>query len=130
MEIFHAGTRRDGNRILAAGGRVLNVAATASTVGEAQKRAYEAVGRIDWARNNRFRLMMNMTGGGHSIYLTNGVFDMAKWKARMATYNTAAIKDAIAKGVADGTIVGNSWLSGSRLFIRLSALAGQRWVHP
>jgi hypothetical protein len=48
-----------------------------------------------------------MTGGSHSNYLTDGVFDRAKWNARMATYNTAAIQDAVAKGAADGTIVGN-----------------------
>lgn len=48
VEIFHAGTRADGNRILANGGRVLNVTATAKTVSEAQRRAYEAIDRIKW----------------------------------------------------------------------------------
>jgi phosphoribosylamine--glycine ligase len=48
VEIFHAGTRRDGERILAAGGRVLNVTASGATIGEAQARAYAAVDRIDW----------------------------------------------------------------------------------
>lgn len=48
VEIFHAGTRADGNRILANGGRVLNVTATAKTVSEAQRRAYEAIDRITW----------------------------------------------------------------------------------
>ena len=48
VEIFHAGTRADGNRILANGGRVLNVTATAGTVGEAQRRAYEAIDLIKW----------------------------------------------------------------------------------
>ena len=48
VEIFHAGTRRDGERILAAGGRVLNVTARGETVAQAQARAYEAVGLIDW----------------------------------------------------------------------------------
>ena len=48
VEIFHAGTRRDDGRIFAAGGRVLNVTALGRTVSEAQARAYEAVGRIDW----------------------------------------------------------------------------------
>ena len=46
--VFHAGTRADGGRILANGGRVLGVTARAATVAEAQKRAYEAVDRIDW----------------------------------------------------------------------------------
>jgi phosphoribosylamine--glycine ligase len=48
VEIFHAGTKRDGERLLADGGRVLNVTARGSTVGEAQRRAYEAVRLIDW----------------------------------------------------------------------------------
>jgi phosphoribosylamine--glycine ligase len=48
VEIFHAGTRRDGNRLLAVGGRALGVAARGKTVAEAQARAYEAVRAIDW----------------------------------------------------------------------------------
>jgi phosphoribosylamine--glycine ligase len=48
VEIFHAGTKRDGDRILANGGRVLNVSALGKTVSEAQARAYAAVARIRW----------------------------------------------------------------------------------
>jgi phosphoribosylamine--glycine ligase len=48
VEIFHAGTKRDGDRILANGGRVLNVTAMARTVREARERAYRAVDLIDW----------------------------------------------------------------------------------
>ena len=48
VEIFHAGTKRDGDRILADGGRVLNVTALGATVAEAQARAYEAIAKIDW----------------------------------------------------------------------------------
>jgi phosphoribosylamine--glycine ligase len=46
--VFHAGTRRDGDRLIANGGRVLNVTALGATVAEAQRRAYAAVDRIDW----------------------------------------------------------------------------------
>jgi phosphoribosylamine--glycine ligase len=46
--VFHAGTKRDGERIIANGGRVLNVTATAGTVAEAQERAYTATAKIDW----------------------------------------------------------------------------------
>ena len=46
--VFHAGTKADGGRILANGGRVLGVTARAKTVAEAQRRAYAAIDRIDW----------------------------------------------------------------------------------
>jgi phosphoribosylamine---glycine ligase len=48
VTVFHAGTRLDGKRLLANGGRVLNVTATGPMVVEAQARAYAAVDRIDW----------------------------------------------------------------------------------
>ncbi len=48
VEIFHAGTRHEGKRLLAAGGRVLSVTARGKTVSEAQQRAYAAVRAIDW----------------------------------------------------------------------------------
>ena len=48
VKVFHAGTRRDGDRLLATGGRVLDVTALGKTIGEAQARAYAAVDRIDW----------------------------------------------------------------------------------
>jgi phosphoribosylamine--glycine ligase len=46
--VLHAGTKADGDRVLASGGRVLGVTAMGATVGEAQKRAYQAVDAIDW----------------------------------------------------------------------------------
>jgi phosphoribosylamine--glycine ligase len=48
VEIFHAGTERRDGRLLAIGGRVLNVTARARTVAEAQALAYAAIDRIDW----------------------------------------------------------------------------------
>jgi phosphoribosylamine--glycine ligase len=47
-EIFHAGTISKDGYILANGGRVLNVCASGKTIAEAQRRAYEAVDRIQW----------------------------------------------------------------------------------
>jgi len=44
--VLHAGTRRDGDAILSAGGRVLSVTATGTDLTEARERAYAAVGRI------------------------------------------------------------------------------------
>ena len=47
--IFHAGTTAGADgQLLANGGRVLNVTATASTMAEARTRAYAAIDRIDW----------------------------------------------------------------------------------
>jgi phosphoribosylamine--glycine ligase len=48
VEIFHAGTVAKDGKILANGGRVLNVCASGTTVAEAQRRAYQAVDRIHW----------------------------------------------------------------------------------
>ena len=48
VEIFHAGTAEQDGKIVANGGRVLNVTAVARNVTEAQRLAYQAVDRIDW----------------------------------------------------------------------------------
>jgi phosphoribosylamine--glycine ligase len=46
--VFHAGTMKQGDEIITAGGRVLCVAALGENVKLAQKRAYEAAARISW----------------------------------------------------------------------------------
>ncbi len=46
VKVFHAGTRREGDRVLTDGGRVLGVTALGDTLADAQRRAYEAVNRI------------------------------------------------------------------------------------
>ena len=48
VQIFHAGTARQGGHIVANGGRVLNVGAAGATLARARERAYEAVRLIDW----------------------------------------------------------------------------------
>jgi hypothetical protein len=63
---------------------------------------------INSARLKNQRLVLAMTGGGSHRYTTNGKFDLTKWKNKMNTFNTAAIRNAVAAGVADGTIIGNS----------------------
>jgi len=45
---FHAGTALKDGKIVANGGRVLNVTARGATLAEAQARAYAMVDRIDW----------------------------------------------------------------------------------
>jgi phosphoribosylamine--glycine ligase len=47
-QVFQAGTALVDGKLVANGGRVLNVTALGATVGEAQKRAYQAVDTIDW----------------------------------------------------------------------------------
>ena len=46
--ITHAGTRLENGQLVAAGGRVLNITASAPTICEAQKKAYAAAQKIDW----------------------------------------------------------------------------------
>ena len=46
--VFHAGTKTDGDNLLASGGRVLGVTATGNSVSDAQSKAYAAVDVIDW----------------------------------------------------------------------------------
>ena len=48
VKVFHAGTAEEDGRILAIGGRVLNVTARAPGIKEAQDKAYRAVDAIDW----------------------------------------------------------------------------------
>jgi phosphoribosylamine--glycine ligase len=48
VQIFHAGTERRDGKLLAMGGRVLNVTALGRDVAQAQSRAYRAVDLIDW----------------------------------------------------------------------------------
>jgi phosphoribosylamine---glycine ligase len=68
VQIFHAGTKfgADGKRVLANGGRVLNVTAMAPTVEEARNRAYRAVDLIDWPEGFCRRDIAWRVVGSHS----------------------------------------------------------------
>ncbi len=48
VEVFHAGTRREGGEAFSNGGRVLGVTALGETVAAARDKAYEAIGKIDF----------------------------------------------------------------------------------
>lgn len=48
IHIFHAGTKADGQNIVANGGRVLNIVARANSVTAAAKAAYAAIDIVDW----------------------------------------------------------------------------------
>jgi phosphoribosylamine--glycine ligase len=47
--VLHAGTRREGGRVVSAGGRVLTVAALGADIAAARARAYAAAARISLA---------------------------------------------------------------------------------
>ena len=48
VQIFHAGTALKDGKLVANGGRVLNVTALGKSAGDAQIKAYAAVDKIDW----------------------------------------------------------------------------------
>jgi phosphoribosylamine--glycine ligase len=48
VEIFHAGTARDGVRLIADGGRVLNICGRGENIAQARDAAYTAIAGIDW----------------------------------------------------------------------------------
>ncbi len=48
LMVFHAGTKRDGEKILTAGGRVLGITAVGENLDAAIKRAYEGVGMVSF----------------------------------------------------------------------------------
>ncbi|MDQ3471161.1 MAG: phosphoribosylamine--glycine ligase, partial [Pseudomonadota bacterium] len=49
VTVFHAGTARSGEGLVAKGGRVLAVTALGDTLAQARARAYRAVDQIDFA---------------------------------------------------------------------------------
>jgi phosphoribosylamine---glycine ligase len=48
VKVFHAGTKRDGDRLITDGGRVLGVTALGRDLALARTRAYAAVDKINW----------------------------------------------------------------------------------
>jgi phosphoribosylamine---glycine ligase len=48
VQIFHAGTKRVGEKLVADGGRVLNIVGMGTTIEDARNRAYAVIDRIDW----------------------------------------------------------------------------------
>jgi phosphoribosylamine--glycine ligase len=49
VSIFHAGTKRSGDKYYTCSGRVLGVTARAHTLDGARRAAYDAVGAVDFA---------------------------------------------------------------------------------
>jgi phosphoribosylamine---glycine ligase len=48
VQVFHAGTKMDGQAVVTDGGRVLGVTALGDTLADAKRRAYEAVAKINF----------------------------------------------------------------------------------
>lgn len=48
VAVFHAGTASDGDGVVTAGGRVLNISALGDSIADARRTAYEATDRISW----------------------------------------------------------------------------------
>jgi len=48
LKVFHAGTAKQDGQVVTSGGRVLCACALGDTVSQAQQRAYQLAGRIDW----------------------------------------------------------------------------------
>ena len=63
---------------------------------------------ISSARTRGQRLILFIPQGGHDAWKTNGQFDMGKWKSGVDAFATTTIKNAVAQGVADGTVIGSS----------------------
>jgi hypothetical protein len=66
------------------------------------------ISRINAARAGKYTLLLAMTGGAHEQYMSGGAFDEAKWRAKMNTYDSPAIKQAVAQAVSEGIIIGAS----------------------
>jgi hypothetical protein len=61
-------------------------------------------------RANQQRAFLALTGGRHDLYITDGKFDLDKWKGGVSRYDTPTLRAALESGVADGTILGYNML--------------------
>jgi PKD repeat protein len=68
------------------------------------------VARINNARSRGLSLVTTIPGSGHSPWITDGAFDLEKWKDGVDTFATAANIAAIQAALIDGTVVGNSMM--------------------
>jgi hypothetical protein len=85
-------------------------AAQGFTAGQSYADPQGLVALLAKLRANQQRAFLGLTGGRHDQYITDGKFDLAKWKAGVARYDTPALKAALESGVADGTILGYNML--------------------
>ncbi|SDP09603.1 phosphoribosylamine--glycine ligase [Desulforhopalus singaporensis] len=77
VEVFHAGTAKQDDKVVSAGGRVLGITAVGTTLQEAINKAYEGVEAISW-NNCYFRRdigakALKRTGGGQKKAVQVGI---------------------------------------------------------
>jgi len=87
--IFHAGTRRDGNRLLTDGGRVLGVTATADTLPGALHKAYQAIEQIAFD-GCHYRRDIGRQFGIHEIYQERRTSEVRR-SSRAISYQDAGV---------------------------------------
>ena len=75
----------------------------------------DIVARIGEAQSLGVHIILVMTGGAHTnsdlgcclkVINDTARFDRGRWDTRMAQFNTPAIRNAVAGGIADSTIIG------------------------
>jgi phosphoribosylamine--glycine ligase len=71
VQVFHAGTRREGGQVVTSGGRVLGVTAIGEALVQARNKAYQAVGKITfdgayYRRDIGHRALRKDDGSGHA----------------------------------------------------------------
>jgi phosphoribosylamine---glycine ligase len=72
--VFHAGTALRDGRLVANGGRVLNITSMAPTIAQARRRAYQAIDKINWPGGFcRRDIGLRAVAGGNSPGLHDGV---------------------------------------------------------
>src|SRR3546814_16861794 len=91
-KVFHAGTAINDGRLVANGGRVLNVTATGRNVTEAQKTAYTAVDAIEFPTGFCRRDIGYREGSRENVDARSeerrvGKEGVSTWRSRWSQYN-------------------------------------------
>jgi PKD repeat protein len=66
------------------------------------------VTRLQNAATRGVKLILTIPGSSHSPWITNGLFDLVKWKAGVDAFATPANKTALETALLNGTVLGNS----------------------
>jgi hypothetical protein len=85
-------------------------AATGFTAGLSYADPKNLLALLARLRANKQSAFLALTGGAHEQYITDGRFDLDKWKQGTARYSAPVLKAALAEAVADGTVLGYNML--------------------